>query len=81
MGQALLNFFANFTNVSDATIKFTHIKVENSYSTMTKIQNDLITHYTTLGIQQIYKVLGATDIVGNPYGLIENLGRGFEELY
>jgi len=25
--------------------------------------------------------LGATDIVGNPVGLINNLGRGVEELY
>jgi vacuolar protein sorting-associated protein 13A/C len=33
------------------------------------------------GVQQIYKILGAIDIVGNPVGLISNLGRGVEELY
>lgn len=43
--------------------------------------NILSKHYITQGIQQIYKVLGATDIVGNPVGLIDNLGRGVEELY
>lgn len=43
--------------------------------------NILSKHYITQGIQQIYKVLGATDIVGNPVGLINNLGRGVEELY
>lgn len=38
-------------------------------------------HYLNQGIEQFYKILGATDILGNPVGLISNLGRGVEELY
>ena len=81
MSQALLNFFSNFTNVSDASIYFSQIDITNAYKTMGSIQTTLIKHYVTQGIQQIYKVLGSTDIVGNPVGLISNLGRGVEELY
>ncbi|TNV88198.1 hypothetical protein FGO68_gene7808 [Halteria grandinella] len=81
IGQALLNFLTNFTNVSDAAVYFNQIDITNAYTTMGNIQSILIKHYIMQGVQQIYKILGATDIVGNPVGLISNLGRGVEELY
>lgn len=79
--SALLNFLTNFTNVSDASIYFSQIDITNAYTTMPNIQQTLVKHYLMQGIQQVYKILGATDIVGNPVGLISNLGRGVEELY
>lgn len=76
-----MNFLTNFTNVSDAAMYFSQIDITNAYTTMGNIQITLFKHYFMQGVQQIYKILGATDIVGNPVGLISNLGRGVEELY
>jgi len=81
MTQGLLNFLTNFTNVSDASVYFTQIDITNAYTTISNISTIMMKHYVTQGVQQIYRILGATDIVGNPVGLISNLGRGVEELY
>jgi len=79
--QDFINFFSGFANISDASIYFTQIDISNSYRTQQSIVNLLSKHYIKQGISQVYKILGATDIVGNPVGLISNLGRGVEELY
>ena len=47
MMQALLNFFSNFTNVSDASIYFTQIDITNAYTTSANIQSTLTKHYIT----------------------------------
>lgn len=76
MLQDVVNFFSGFANISDASIEFKQIDIVNAYKTQSNIVNILSKHYLTLGIQQLYKVLGATDILGNPVSLISNLGRG-----
>jgi len=77
----MVNFLSSFSNISDASIYFTQIDIRNAYKTKASIISVLSKHYINQGIQQIYKILGATDIIGNPVGLISNLGRGVEELY
>ena len=37
--------------------------------------------YRNEGLKQVYKLLGASDILGNPVGLITNVGRGFQDLF
>jgi hypothetical protein len=77
----IVNFLSSFTNISDASLYFKQIDIKNAYKTKGSIISILSTHYINQGINQIYKILGATDIIGNPVGLISNLGRGVEELY
>ena len=48
---------------------------------MDNIQKRLMNHYIKLAVAQFYKILGSTDIIGNPSFLITNLGRGVKELY
>ena len=36
--------------------------------------------YTSQAINQFYQLLGSTDIIGNPVGIMNNLGRGVEAL-
>ena len=43
------------------------------------LHNIVIKQYTTEAILQIYKILGSTDLIGNPINLIEKIGNGFSE--
>ena len=38
-------------------------------------------HYVIQGLQQIYKILGSLSIIGNPVGLVTNLGKGVTHLF
>jgi hypothetical protein len=66
----IVNFLSSFTNISDASLYFKQIDIKNAYKTKDSIISILSTHYINQGINQIYKILGATDIIGNPVGLI-----------
>jgi hypothetical protein len=50
IGQAMLNFLANFTNVSDASIYFTELDIVNAYTTISNITMLIQKHYISQGI-------------------------------
>ena len=37
-------------------------------------------HYIQQGTRQIFKIIGNSDMIGNPVGLIDKVGVGFYEL-
>ena len=37
--------------------------------------------YKNMGTRQILKVLGSSDLIGNPVKLLQGIGTGFYELY
>lgn len=41
----------------------------------------LVRNYARQGIFQFYKLIGSSDLIGNPVGLLENLGTGFFEFF
>jgi hypothetical protein len=41
----------------------------------------LTRNYTRQGILQFYKLLGSSDLLGNPVGLIDKLGTGVFEFF
>ena len=68
------------TRITDGQLKFSEKIITNIYKNTTDIMWDLINQYSKEGIKQIYKILGSTDIIGNPVNFIEGLGTGFFEL-
>ena len=68
------------TRITDGKLKFTEKIFTNIYKNSNEIMWELIKHYSTQGIKQIYKILGSTDLIGNPVNFIEGLGSGFFEL-
>ena len=68
------------TRITDGQLKFSEKIFTNIYKNATDIMWDLINHYSKEGIKQIYKILGSTDLIGNPVNFIEGLGTGFFEL-
>ena len=67
--------------ITDSTLSFKEMICENIFTDFNKIISLLIEHYKKEGIGQIYKILGSSDLIGNPTKLIENIGTGFIELF
>ena len=68
------------TRITEGKLKFSEKIFTNIYKNTMDIMWDLINHYSKEGIKQIYKILGSTDLIGNPVNFIEGLGTGFFEL-
>ena len=70
----------SITRITDGQLKFSEKIFTNIYKNSTDIMWELINHYSKEGIKQIYRILGSTDLIGNPVNFIEGLGNGFFEL-
>ena len=68
------------TRITDGQLKFSEKIFTNIYKNAMDIMWNLIDCYSKEGIKQIYKILGSTDLIGNPVNFIEGLGTGFFEL-
>ena len=71
------NTFARFT---DVPIYFTEKGIENIYISLSEIMNIIYTEYKRKATSQILKLIGSSDIIGNPVKLLEGIGTGFYEL-
>lgn len=67
--------------ITDAPLKFNELVIENCFSTKDKLANTLQSYYTKQGATQFYKILGSSDLLGNPVGLVDKLGTGVMEFF
>ena len=68
------------SRITDSPLKFNERIFKKIYTNLNNIMWKIIYSYTTEGIIQIYKILGSTDLIGNPIKLAENIGEGFNFL-
>ena len=66
--------------ITDSPLRFKEMLYENVFIDVWKIISLLTQNYTKQGLMQVYKVLGSSDLIGNPTKLIDNIGTGFIEL-
>ena len=53
----------------------------NMLTTQDILIADVTRHYTLQAIKQFYVVVLGLDVLGNPYGLITEYGKGFKDLF
>ena len=70
---------SSLVRISDSPIKFNEKLIENIYMKINEITKIFIKSYIKESIFQIYKILGSSDIIGNPVKLVEKIGTGFFE--
>lgn len=58
------------------TLSFNEIMIARCFSTKQRLQNQLMQNYIRQGVLQAYRLVGSADIIGNPIGLVEDLGSG-----
>lgn len=53
----------------------------NSVYSVPELTNQVVEHYKTQVIKQVYILVFGLDVLGNPYGLIRGLAEGVESLF
>ncbi|ETO77436.1 hypothetical protein F442_07368 [Phytophthora nicotianae P10297] len=61
------------------TFSFSEIVIVRCFSTKQRLQSQLVANYVQQGVMQAYRLVGSADIIGNPIGLVEDLGSGVVE--
>jgi vacuolar protein sorting-associated protein 13A/C len=69
------------SNIDDAPIELNGIILKNCFDTPQGIGSKLISHYTQESVNEVLKILGSIDILGNPIGLLTNIGTGVQDLF
>ena len=73
--MSLINLIGS--NLSGApTLSFDELVIHQCFTTGTSLVDQLTQNYTRQAILQAYRVLGSSDLLGDPIGLVENLGSG-----
>jgi hypothetical protein len=70
---------SSLVSISDSPLKFSEIIIENIYLRTSDITHIILKSYINQSLFQIYKILGSSDLIGNPVKLVENIGTGFFE--
>jgi hypothetical protein len=75
------NFGSALANVSESPLYFKAVVFEHLFQTMSNLSWLMLKNYSRQGILQFYKVIGSSDLLGNPIGLIDKLGSGVMEFF
>lgn len=68
-------------NISDSPLNFSNVILLHSFQTMQAMTWTIAKNYIRQGALQFYKVIGSSDMIGNPMGLIDKLGTGVFEFF
>ncbi len=75
------NFGINIIgNIDESPLHLNGIKMKNCYNTMQGIYKIVYEKYKMEFVKNFLNVLGSLHILGNPIGLINNIGQGFQDL-
>ena len=81
MTSILYTLGTSIANISDASLSFKELCVNNTFSSMGNIVSLLIKNYARQGVLQFYRIIGSSDLIGNPVGLVDKLGSGVFEFF
>jgi len=68
-------------NISDSPLNFSNVILLHSFQTMQAMTWTIAKNYIRQGALQFYKIIGSSDMIGNPMGLIDKLGTGVFEFF
>ncbi|TYZ65505.1 hypothetical protein PybrP1_006768 [[Pythium] brassicae (nom. inval.)] len=72
---------SNLVNIDSASLNLNALHIYHSFTTRAFMASTIQQHYAFQGILQIYALVGAADILGNPIGLVTNLGTGVKDFF
>ena len=70
----------NFASIQDARLSFNEIVILEGFFSQEILVQNIKTHYITEGTKMALKLVGSSDMFGNPVGLFSKIGLGFVEL-
>jgi len=80
--QVALNLIgATLGSLDSAPLNFQALVIEDFKGPSSALILDIISHYQNQVFREAYKVIGSLDILGNPLGLIDDLGSGVKQFF
>lgn len=71
----------SIANISDAPLSYKELLIENVFKTQGEITDKIVKNIIKQSIFQFYKLIGSSDIIGNPVGFVNKLGSGVFEFF
>ena len=75
------NLGLQFANVTGAPMKLNALEIENVYGSEAVVKEQLQNHYTSNLKSNVIKLIGSTDLLGNPTDFVNTLGTGAKQFY
>ena len=69
------------TNIDKAPIELNALVLERPFATQQELISSVRKHYKMQLVHQLYKLIGSFEFLGNPVGLVNNLGTGFHDFF
>ena len=79
ISRIIASLGSSLVRISDSPIKYKEKIIQNIYMEFNEISNLILKSFIKETKIQIIKILGSSDIIGNPVNLIEKIGTGFFE--
>jgi hypothetical protein len=68
-------------SVSDAPLSFKELLITNIFQSQRSLTGMLTKNFVRQGMFQFYKLIGSSDLLGNPVGFVDKLGSGVFEFF
>lgn len=75
----LYTLLSGVASISNSPLNFKELILIDVFASQEVLTNQIIKNYTRQGVMQFYKLIGSSDIIGNPVGLVNKLGTGVYE--
>ncbi|GBG88353.1 hypothetical protein CBR_g47051 [Chara braunii] len=75
-GIALQRQVIALADVEGANVRLGVLKLNHNLTSWEAIRGTMTRHYTRQVLREVYKIVGSADFLGNPVGLVQNLGLG-----
>ncbi|CAN0139777.1 unnamed protein product, partial [Laminaria digitata] len=80
--RLLLEFVINLTNdISTSPVRLNGMKIPHLWNTPRQLANSLQSHYVGALLRQLYKIVGSFDFLGDPVGVLSQLGTGVKDFF
>ena len=82
-GFGILNLMytllSGVASISNSPLSFKELIILDVFASQDALVSQITKNYSQQAIFQFYKLLGSSDIIGNPVGLVDKLGTGVFE--
>ena len=79
--SSLSSYFLDIASIENSSLRFTEVILQHSFQNQSPLLLALAKNYIRQGLLQFYRILGSSELLGNPIGLIDKLGTGVYEFF
>ena len=80
ISNTIMSLGSSLIRITESRLSFSSKTLKDIYMDINLIISLLIKAFISEGIFQVYKILGNSDLLGNPVNLLDKIGNGFYDL-